>query len=318
MLNRIKSFFQFNIKGEFLILMGGVLWGTTGTAQALGPENSNPFVVGCSRLVLGGLSFLLIAWMKDLLHRGPWPYAKILLSSLAIITYQFSFFYGVSLTGVAIGTVVALGAGPITAGVIAHVMKIEKIRLIWIIATAIALAGCWLLVGSGGDAVLDPLGVLLCFISGMAYATFATVNKSIIESMKLPSAEGLLAIIFCLGGLVGLPVILLSDLSWMFTGRGMSMILYLGTFATAGAYGLFTNGQRSVPSSTAVVLSAVEPLTAAVLAILLLNEHITAPGFAGMAMIIFALFILASQDHDDQGATKKRRFKKLLSTIRTV
>ena len=43
-----------------LVLGAAVLWGTTGTAQALGPEGLDPLLVGSGRLVLGGA--LLVAF----------------------------------------------------------------------------------------------------------------------------------------------------------------------------------------------------------------------------------------------------------------
>ncbi|MEZ4645709.1 MAG: hypothetical protein R3E31_23765 [Chloroflexota bacterium] len=39
--------------GRFLVLFAAMLWGTTGTAQALAPPTASPAAIGAVRLALG-------------------------------------------------------------------------------------------------------------------------------------------------------------------------------------------------------------------------------------------------------------------------
>ncbi|MFA7467062.1 MAG: EamA family transporter [Desulfotomaculaceae bacterium] len=48
--------------GPLLVLSGAVLWGTTGTTQALAPDGATPLAIGAMRLLVGGLCLLAIAY----------------------------------------------------------------------------------------------------------------------------------------------------------------------------------------------------------------------------------------------------------------
>lgn len=43
-----------------LILFAAMLWGTTGTVQALAPDSAHPVAIGAARLFIGGLFLLII------------------------------------------------------------------------------------------------------------------------------------------------------------------------------------------------------------------------------------------------------------------
>src|SRR5690606_21481007 len=46
---------------RLLVLAGATLWGTTGTARALGPDDASPTAVGAVRLVIGAACLVLLA-----------------------------------------------------------------------------------------------------------------------------------------------------------------------------------------------------------------------------------------------------------------
>ena len=47
------------LRGILFIIVAGILWGTTGTSQALGPETSTPLAVGTIRLIIGGIALAI-------------------------------------------------------------------------------------------------------------------------------------------------------------------------------------------------------------------------------------------------------------------
>jgi drug/metabolite transporter, DME family len=49
--------------------MAAVLWGTTGTAQALGPDGLQPLAVGSARLLVGGAGLVVLGLARG---RRPW------------------------------------------------------------------------------------------------------------------------------------------------------------------------------------------------------------------------------------------------------
>jgi DME family drug/metabolite transporter len=76
----------------------------------------------------------------------------------------------------------------------------------------------------------------------------------------------------------------------------LSSILYLGAVPTALAYTLFFAGLGVVRATTASVIALVEPLTAAVIGILVFGERLNAVMLTGTALMLFAVLFLAADE----------------------
>jgi drug/metabolite transporter, DME family len=70
------------------------------------------------------------------------------------------------------------------------------------------------------------------------------------------------------------------------------VILHLGPIATAAARVLFARGLALIPVATAVTLSLAEPLTAALLGVVVLGERLTVPALTGIGLIFAGLVCL--------------------------
>ena len=82
-----------------------------------------------------------------------------------------------------------------------------------------------------------------------------------------------------------LPIGLLAGTAPLRTGDGALMVLWLGIVSLAASYLLFGRGIAGVAVATATTLSLAEPLTAATLGIVVLDEDVTGPAIAGMALV---------------------------------
>src|SRR5262245_53096041 len=93
------------------VLLAAVCFGTTGTAQALGPAGLSPTGVGAARILIGGSLLVLVALVmhggRALTRVNPRP---ALVAGAAVAVYQLAFFAAVKDTGVAVGTIVAIGS----------------------------------------------------------------------------------------------------------------------------------------------------------------------------------------------------------------
>lgn len=101
-------------RGHFFILAAAILFGTTGTARALAPEGMSPAFIGALRLVIGGPVLLAAtaAGGSPGITAYRVPFGATLLAAAGIAAFQICFFAAVSLTGVAVGTLVAIGSAP--------------------------------------------------------------------------------------------------------------------------------------------------------------------------------------------------------------
>lgn len=273
--------------GRWLVLTAAVLWGTTGTAQAFAPEGAQPAVVGAVRLAVGGVALLVLAASRGALRCGKrWPVVATAVAAGSMAGYQPCFFTAVARTGVAVGTVVAIGSAPILAGILAFLVRRERPGYRWMIATGLAVLGCALLFAESGSVAVDAMGVALALGAGAAYATYAVASKGLLDERP---PEAVMAIVFCLAAVLLSPLLFTADLSWLAQPRGLVAALHLGLIATAASYTLFARGLSAVPVATAVTLSLAEPLTAGTLGVLLLGERLTTFTMLGIGLLFSGL-----------------------------
>ena len=285
-----------NKRGFWFVLFAAVLWGTTGTSQALAPSGASSLSIGALRLLVGGT--VLFAMMVFSPKRScPMPayrlkFGPVLLAAACMALYQVLFFAGVARTGVAVGTLVGIGSSPVIAGLLGWIVRGERPGWKWATATVLAVAGCALLGLPGGEIRVDSLGLLLAIGAGAAYATFSLVSKGLLEVQPV---EVVMAAVFSVGAVLLAPVLLTQDLTWLANPRGLAVILHLGLLATALAYTLYGWGLSLMPVAGAVSTSLAEPLTAGILGVALLGERLTLSAAVGIALIIAGLLVLSSR-----------------------
>lgn len=273
------------------VLLAAILFGTTGAAQALGPDTSTPLTVGAARIVIGGGILALLA-LRGKGLQGSWPRRLVVLSGLGVAVYQVAFFQAVADTGVAVGAVVAIGSGPVFTGVLERVVDGAWPGRAWLLATALATGGVAVLtLASAGEASLSVRGIGLALVSGAGYATYTIVAKRLLRLGHAPIP--VMGASFGTGALLLLPVLVLGDTAWLRTPDGVALALYLGLVPTVLSYILFARGLQRLAASEVTTLVLAEPLTATVLGILVLDEHVGAGGAAGAALVLSGLAVLA-------------------------
>jgi DME family drug/metabolite transporter len=273
------------------ILLAAVLWGTTGTSQALAPENTHPVGLGAVRLAVGGGSLLLFVLLTRRLSLKNWPIKVTLISAISMACYQPLFFSAVSMTGVAIGTVIAIGSAPILAGFIEWSFLKKNPTKKWWGATGISILGCLLLFMKKGSVQVDVIGVILALGAGLSFAVYTIVSKELVQQY---SPISVVAVVFSLSALMLSPFLFIIDTSSLLSYRGVVVSLHLGLLATGVAYVLFSKGLTAVPSSTAVTLSLAEPLTAALLAVVLVGERLSVVSWFGIGLLFMGILLLTS------------------------
>jgi drug/metabolite transporter, DME family len=273
------------------VLLAAVLFGTTGTAQALGPDGTAPLAVGSARILIGAALLALVARRVAAAAPPAWDRRVLALAGVCVAVYQVSFFVAVDLTGVAVGTVVAIGSGPAFAGLLARLFEGERLTGRWAAATGLAAAGVVLLVAGSGGAEVDPAGVGLALVSGLGYAGYTVGAKRLLRVGHAP--EAVMAWAFGIGAVLLVPVLAVSAGAWLATPGGLALALYLGAVPTALAYVLFARGLQRLGAGETATLTLAEPLTATALGIVVLGESPTAVTAAGAALVLAGLAVLA-------------------------
>jgi drug/metabolite transporter, DME family len=270
------------------ILAAAVLWGTTGTSQALAPEGATPLAVASLRVALGGLILVLVAASGRVLRRmRPRPVA---IAGACLVVAQLSFFAAVERTGVAVGTVVSIGSAPLIAGGLAYLLRGERPGARWAVATVLGLGGCVLLLAGGRSIDVDPVGVALALVVGAGYAGYTVASKDLIEEHP---PDAVTAAAFAVAGLCMVPFLLGVDIGWATEPRGIVIVGHLGVLTVGLAYALFARGLTVVATAPAVTLTLAEPLTAGALGVVVLGEDLTPAAGTGIALMLAGLVLLA-------------------------
>lgn len=202
-----------------------------------------------------------------------------------ILLFQVTFFAGTRANGVAVGTVVALGAGPLFAGVFEALLVRTMPTSRWLVATALAVAGIVVVSGilGAGPLRLDPWGLLASLMAGAGYAAYAVSTRVLL--LRGWDPVDTLASILAVGVVLGAIVLSRTDNAWVADPGGAALVAWLAVATVFCAYQLLVFGLRGLSAATATTVALTEPATATLLGVLVLGEPlgwVQALGLAGL------------------------------------
>jgi drug/metabolite transporter, DME family len=214
---------------------------------------------------------------------------------------QTTYFAAVGQAGVAIGTVVTIGAGPLLVAAGEWLLLRERITARTSVVLGVALIGlAVLVVGLGVGRPSGPrpvLGIALSLVSAASYSMVSLAGRRARYGLGRaePARRGTgMPLAFAAGCLALLPLALVEGL----VPRAGSVLaaagwlIYLGAVPSAAGYQLFFAGLALIPASTAAVVALVEPVAAAGIAVGLLGERLTGPTLAGSVVLLGAVALL--------------------------
>ncbi|MFB7826730.1 DMT family transporter [Streptomyces hydrogenans] len=300
------------------LVVAGVAWGTAGAAGSLVFRNSDmgPLALSFWRCA-GGLLLLLAVPALRLLRPGRArpasassgaPAAASVVESrrtrliriggtgLGLAVFQTAYFAAVESTGLAVGTVVTLGAGPVLIAVGARVTMGERLGLDGLAAVVGALAGLAVLVLGGGGAEVRLAGVGYAVLSAAGFAALTLLTRWLGRSGA--GAAGSLASTAWTFGVSALVVLPLAAVEGLLPHtedvvRLLLLLLYVAAIPTALAYALYFAGAAVIRAATVSVIMLLEPVSAALLAVTLLDEELTATTVLGTVLLLAAVTGLA-------------------------
>lgn len=285
-----------------LVLLASVLFGTTGTARALGLPATDPIVTGAVRVAVGGLLLGLVALVPALrgsarrAARGPARRRRIVLlvavGAVGVAGYQPAFFAGVGADGVAVGTLVALGSAPVFTGLLAWAWAGHRPGTRWFACTGLAVVGVVLLSGllDGSWAAVSGGGVLASLAAGLAYAVYTLAVKALLDLGWSPVAS--VGVVFGAAGLLGVAELVAVGGASVGGAPGLAAAAWLGVMTVTVAYLLFARGLERLPAATVATLTLAEPVVAAALGVLVLGEHLSPVASSGAVLLVVALGLL--------------------------
>jgi DME family drug/metabolite transporter len=208
----------------------------------------------------------------------------VLVSGVGLGIYQALYFIAVQDIGVGIATLISLGLAPVVLNIRAAIRPIDRHRLGILVAAVIGLM--LVSVGSTSAGPRPTIGLLASIATGLCYAGSTILNR------RLAAVADPLALTFSasvLGAAALLPVALIAGLAVPLTPIPLAGLGYLGFVATALAYWLFYRGLRTTSAGTAAILTLLEALGAAVLAMIVLHEPMSIATISGAILLCGAI-----------------------------
>lgn len=209
--------------------------------------------------------------------------------AIGVAGYQYFFFVGTDIAGIALGTLVSLALAPFFAGLLAWVWKGVKPQKRWYTSTLMAVSGLVCLSFYALESTIPLAGVVASFVASIAYATYTVLGS---EESKGTSPLALLAVSFLLASLFLLPISI-DGLSSLFTLEGVLLSIWLGFGATTLAYAFFAYGLSRLQAGVIATLNLAEPVVASILGVVVIGEQLSALAILGCALIVGALTQLA-------------------------
>ncbi|MFD1660243.1 DMT family transporter [Streptomyces caeni] len=288
-------------RGLFYLIVAGAAWGTAGAAASLVYRTSDmgPVALSFWRCAAGLLLLLATRLLRPRTRSAaPEPLARKAVragaTGLGLAVFQTAYFAAVAATGLAVATVVTLGSGPVLIALGARLTMGERLGRGGATAVVGALAGLGVLVLGGGDATVRPWGVLLAVVSAAGYSLMTLLTRWWGRDGGA-DASGTTVWTFAVTAVCLLPFAAAEGLvpHTAEPGDVVGLLAYIAAIPTALAYALYFAGAAAVRSATVSVIMLLEPVSAAVLAVALLGERLTASTLVGTALMLGSVAGLA-------------------------
>jgi drug/metabolite transporter (DMT)-like permease len=248
------------------------------------------FLLAWLRFGIGGLAML--HWLRRPAGEPPLTARTrrllFLESFLGNFLFSICMLYGVSLTS-AVSAGVIMAAIPATVALLSRVFLHERISGRTQAAIACAAIGIGLLAlarpahAAGGDASLAWLGNLLVFGAVLCEAAYAVIGKALTGAL---GPKRITSLINLWGFALVTPFGLYSALHFDFGQVGAGswlLLLFYALAASVWTVWLWMTGLKVVPAAQAGVFTALLPVSAALVGVLVLGESM-----GGLQLLAFA------------------------------
>ena len=270
-----------NTIGIIEIIVATLIWGSLGVMVR--NIDMEPFsIVAYRSLIALPIMLVLFRKKKDNLKKN---YKLLLLASIAITMAWSSHFYAFKLTTIA-NTVVLLYTGPIYVAILSPLVLKEVREKKANICLILSILGIFLMYNQGLGDELNDRGLMLGAISGILFAFVIMATKKLSKDY---SSITIVTMQLFISAIILSPALFVEQQVIM---DNIILLVILGLVHTAIAEFLFIDGLIKVSTQKASTISYIEPASAIIYAIILLNEIPEGLEIIGISLIATANIIL--------------------------
>ena len=287
------------LKGMLYIVVGAVLWGFSGMcSQFVQQERNMPaeWVVAMRLTLAGAITVLVAFWQGRVSIFKVFTHTKdtirlIIFGILGMWLCQYTYFKAIAYAGAGIATVLQY-VGPALIILYVSLRRMALPRFAEAISVILATIGTAIIAlqGEWNLAALDDTLLFWGLTSAVAVGIYTVQPVPLLKKYGTAPIVGFGMLI---GGVFAWIVTQPSaeGIVWdLWAHGGFWSIIIFGTVVSFNAY---LEGVRRVGAVTGSILSSIEPISAAVLAWLVLGNEFSRWDMMGMALIIVTIFLLA-------------------------
>ena len=279
------------------LLFMAILWGGTFIAARVVAQNVGPFSASFLRFAVASI-FLVFITIK---LEGRIPRLKkhqilpvILLGLTGVFAYNFFFFSGLKTVAASRGSII-VATNPIFIALFAYTFFKEKLTRINVIGILLCVSGAIIVISKG-----NPLGIIQgglgegeLYILGCvaSWVLYSLIGKSTMKDMSPLVAVTYSCLVggtmlffpACMEGMPG-DIAAYSAVDW-------SGIFYLGFFGSVLGFTWYYQGIKKIGAAKASVFINFVPVSAVILACLILKEKLELSLITGAIMVIGGAYL---------------------------
>ena len=279
------------------VVAAAALWGLMGlfvrhlTAAGLGSLEATELRMTVGLLLVG---LYLLCFHREKFRvrlRDLWCFFGTGVVSLLLFSYCY--FCTINLTSLAVAGVL-LYTAPVFVMLLSAALFREKMTAPKLAALCMAVVGCALVSGLGAGEPLGLRGLLLGLGSGFFYALYSIFGRFAINRGYDSWTITFYTFLFCaLGGAFFCDWPAVADAMAAGGGSLWAWTAAMGLVTAFAAYLLYTWGLERMESSRAAILASLEPVVAALVGVVVFRETVSAPAWAGIALVLGAIAVLS-------------------------
>ncbi len=282
------------LRGYLSIFAAALFWGSSGTAaKFLFEHDISPLLVVESRVIIAAVIltvFFLLTNPQSLKIKIEDLRDFVLLGIIGVAGSNYTYYMAIQVTSVGIAILMQYTA-PVLVALFMVMTKQEKISKVKILAIALSLAGCAVMLGAfNPDVHITTFGIFLGALSAFCFAFFNVFNKVASKHYSVWTALTYTLISASVFWLTldlfihtGIRVVNISEMATLAIFSFMSVLI---------PYFFYFTGLRLLLPSTAIIISTLEPVVAIITSFVVLRETLHFLQVTGGALVILAVTLL--------------------------
>ncbi|QOT76321.1 DMT family transporter [Cupriavidus basilensis] len=291
--------------GYFYLTLAMVLVGSTVIASKVIASGLPPFTATALRFaialpcLLGAMRLTGASWPRP---RGRDRITLVVQAAAGSVGYTTLLISGLRLTSAADAGVI-IGTLPVVSAVIAILLLGERPHRFLMLAIGLATAGIVMVAfPSGAGSGHSLLGNALVLGAVVCEGLFILLNRRLDQAIA-PLA---LSALMCGIGLVASALFAVFEAPWtlVFSTQAAAAVIYYAIVPTVGGFLLWYAGSARTSGSEAALFTALAPVSAVVLAVVLLGERVSVAQVTGVGCVLLAVASLLLVRPASQGAVR--------------